>query len=102
MVSLPPLISPTPGSQNLSPAKATPSSLPEREKQNLQHFKQFLVQLYNNAGVKGEKIVFLLHDDKYLLPSVFFDASRHSHTMGLDGETDFVLATKNVKNRAKT
>lgn len=30
----------------------------------LQNFKQFIVQLYNQTGVKGEKVVFIVYDDR--------------------------------------
>nr|CAB3238693.1 dynein heavy chain 8, axonemal-like [Phallusia mammillata] len=68
VVTLPPLITPSSGDSphHPNPTSSTPASLAEPDQKRLQHFKRFLVQLYNNAGVKGQKIVFILHDDKEL------------------------------------
>ncbi|CAK8694749.1 unnamed protein product [Clavelina lepadiformis] len=70
VISLPPMISPVSvdaqTSSSSSSSGSGPTSLPEEERICLSHFKKNLVQLYNQAGVKGEKVVFMMHDDKSL------------------------------------
>jgi len=61
--ALPPIIS-SPPTDSSTPTASVPVSIPESDKAKLCHFKRHIVQLYNQAGVKGEKIIFLLHDDK--------------------------------------
>ena len=61
--ALPPIIT-SPATDSSTPTTSVPGSIPESDKAKLCHFKRHIVQLYNQAGVKGEKIIFLLHDDK--------------------------------------
>nr|XP_018669150.1 dynein heavy chain 9, axonemal [Ciona intestinalis] len=63
VVTLPPIIAPS-TTDSHSHNMGGPSSSSDLERTRLAHMKKHLVQLYNQAGVKGEKLVFLLHDDK--------------------------------------
>ena len=63
-MSLPPVI--TTEKSDVAVANHTwsvPSALSEADQTKLRHFKNYIVQLYNRAGVKGEKIVFVVQDD---------------------------------------
>ena len=64
-VSLPPVINTEKSELTVvNNSWSVPSSLPESEQTKLKHFKKYIVSLYNRAGVKGEKIVFVVQDDK--------------------------------------